>query len=254
MAHAKRVALITGSSSGIGAASAIALAKAGFDVVVTYGSSEKAGAAVVKLCQDNGADALLAKCDVSSEQDILAVVEQIKKKYGRLDVVCSNAGTSIDVPPREFDKISVEDWDKVFAVNVRGLFLVAKHTKPLLMAANEPCMVITASIVGLRPGAQPLPYSASKAAVISMTQTLAGALGPKIRVNAIAPGWMEGDWMQRMLKDNYQKLMDRRAAATPLKRCVTAEDVAEVVVTLVERMKFVTGETIVIDGGFAKTT
>ena len=87
-----------------------------------------------------------------------------------------------------------------------------------------------------------------------MTQGLCLALGPGIRVNAVAPGWIEGEWMQWMLGDNYEKLMGRRARLTPLKRCVTVDDVAEVVLTLIEHMKFVTGETIVVDGGFARTT
>ena len=89
---------------------------------------------------------------------------------------------------------------------------------PLLRKGERPCIVNTASIVGLRPGPQPLPYAASKAAVVNLTKTLAWNLGPEIRVNAVAPGWMEGDWMQRMLKDKYEDLMGKRAKATPLRR------------------------------------
>src|SRR5207244_5959274 len=98
---------------------------------------------------------------------------------------------------------------------------------PLLRKGDHPCVINTASIVGLRPGPQPLPYAASKAAVVNLTKTLAWNLGPEIRVNAVAPGWMEGDWMKRMLKDKYEDLMGKRAKSTPLKRVVTADDVAE---------------------------
>lgn len=250
----KRVALVTGSASGIGAAVARSLATAGYDVVVNYSRSEESARLTAEACTAAGSDTLVVGCDVSDEDSVRSLVEKIRAKYGRLDVVCNNAGISIKTPPKDFDQIDVADWDRVFAVNVRGLFLVAKHTKSLLLEADHPSMVNTASIVGLRPGPPPLPYSASKAAVISMTQTLCGALGPKVRVNAVAPGWMEGEWMKWMLEDNYQRLMDRRAKGTPLKRCVTAEEVAEVVLTLVEHMHFVTGETIVVDGGFARTT
>lgn len=253
MTTTKKVALVTGSASGIGATVAVTLARAGYNVIVNYSRSADSARATVEACQAQGAETLLLQCDVSDETSVKRMVAAIGETFGRLDVVCSNAGVSIDTPPKTFDLIDVEAWDRVFAVNVRGLFLIAKHTKALLMEAATPCMVNTASIVGLRPGAQPLPYSASKAAVISMTQTLANALGPKVRVNAIAPGWMEGDWMKWMLRDNYDTLMTRRAKATPLKRCVTMDDVAEVVLTLIEHMHFVTGETIVIDGGFAKT-
>jgi 3-oxoacyl-[acyl-carrier protein] reductase len=115
-------------------------------------------------------------------------------------------------------------------------------------------VVNTASIVGLRPGPQPLPYAASKAAVINLTRLLALNLGPEIRVNAVAPGWMEGDWMMRMLQDRYDDLMARRARSTPLGSCVTADDVAEVIVSLIAGNRFVNGEVIVIDGGYAATT
>ena len=125
---------------------------------------------------------------------------------------------------------------------------------PLLRKGTHPCIVNTASIVGLRPGPQPLPYAASKAAVVALTKQLAGALGPEIRVNAVAPGWMEGDWMERMLGDNYERLMERRAKATPLGRCVTAEDVAETMLWLIVNNRFVNGEIVVVDGGFANAT
>ena len=125
---------------------------------------------------------------------------------------------------------------------------------PLLRAAEAPAIVNTCSIAGLRPGPQPLPYAASKAAVANLTKTLAGALGPRIRVNAVAPGWMEGDWMRRTLGENYDGLMARRARYTPLKRCVTAEDVAETMLNLIVSNGFVTGEIVIIDGGFSSTT
>ena len=149
--------------------------------------------------------------------------------------------------------MTAEEWDRVFAVNVRGIFQVTRAAVPLLKVARG-SIVNTASIVGLRPGPQPLPYAASKAAVVNLTKTLAYNLGPEIRVNAVAPGWMEGDWMQRMLKDKYRDLMDRRAKQTPLKRCVTADDVAETMMTLIQSNRFVTGEVIVIDGGFTSST
>jgi 3-oxoacyl-[acyl-carrier protein] reductase len=99
-----------------------------------------------------------------------------------------------------------------------------------------------------------LPYAASKAAVVNLTKTLAWNLGPDIRVNAVAPGWMEGDWMERMLGEKYDDLMGKRAKATPLKRCVTADDVAETMLNLIQSNRFVTGEIIVIDGGFTMST
>ena len=110
------------------------------------------------------------------------------------------------------------------------------------------------TIAGIRPGPQPLAYAASKASVANLTKTLAGALGPEIRVNAVAPGWLEGEWMERMLGDNYEGLMERRAKYTPLKRVATASDVGDVMLNLADHNTFVSGEIITIDGGFSSTT
>jgi 3-oxoacyl-[acyl-carrier protein] reductase len=182
------------------------------------------------------------------------MMQSINEKFGRLDVLINNAGTTASWKPKDLESLSLDEWDRVFAVNVRGLFQVTRAALPLLKKGTNPSIVNTASIVGLRPGPQALPYAASKAAVVNMTKTLAWNLGPEIRVNAVAPGWMEGDWMKRMLKDKYEDLMGKRAKATPLKRVVTADDVAESMMTLVQANRFVTGEIIVIDGGFTAST
>jgi len=253
MSTSKQAALVTGAASGIGRAAALALARAGYDVAINYSRSDAAAKAVADEAKKIGVKALLLRCDVSDEAGVRAMLKAVEKEFGRLDVLINNAGTTAAWKPKDLESLSLEDWDRVFAVNVRGLFQVTRAAVPLLRASKG-CVVNTASIVGLRPGPQPLPYAASKAAVVNLTKTLAYNLGPDIRVNAVAPGWMEGDWMQRMLKDKYEDLMGKRAKATPLRRCVTAEDVAETMMSLVQSNRFVTGEVIVIDGGFASST
>ena len=179
---------------------------------------------------------------------------EVEKSFGHLDALISNAGTTAKWKVKDLESLDMDEWDRTFAVNVKGLFQVVRACVPLLKKGTNPSIVNTASIVGLRPGPQPLPYAASKAAVVNMTKTLAWNLGPEIRVNAVAPGWMEGDWMQRMLGEKYDDLMGKRARATPLKRCVTADDVAETMLNLIQSNRFVTGEIIVIDGGFTSST
>jgi 3-oxoacyl-[acyl-carrier protein] reductase len=249
----KPAALVTGAASGIGRSVALALARAGYDVAINYSRSETGARAVALEAEQAGARTLLFQCDVSEDLSVRAMLKAVQDKFGRLDVLINNAGTTSEVKAKDLDAMTVEEWDRVFAVNVRGLFLVTRAAVPMLRASKG-CIVNTASIVGLRPGPQPLPYAASKAAVVNLTKTLAYNLGPEVRVNAVAPGWMEGDWMQRMLKDNYDDLMARRAKLTPLKRCVTAEDVAQTMMSLVQSNRFVTGEVIVIDGGFSSST
>jgi 3-oxoacyl-[acyl-carrier protein] reductase len=250
----RKTALVTGAATGIGRSAVLALARAGFDVAINYSSSEAAARTTAAEAEKLAAKALLVKCDVSDEPGVRAMLARIGEAFGRLDVLVNNAGTTASWKPKDLESLSLDDWDRVFAVNVRGLFQVTRAALPLLRNGTNPCIVNTASIVGLRPGPQPLPYAASKAAVVNLTKTLAWNLGPDIRVNAVAPGWMEGDWMQRMLKDKYEDLMGKRAKATPLRRCVTADDVAETMMTLIESNRFVTGEVIVIDGGFTSST
>jgi len=250
----RKAALVTGGATGIGRSAVLALARAGFDVALNYSSSEAAARETAAEAGKLGARTLVVRCDVADEAGVRAMLRSVEKEFQKLDVLINNAGTTASWKPKDLESLSLEEWDRVFAVNVRGLFQVTRAALPLLRKGENPSIVNTASIVGLRPGPQPLPYAASKAAVVNLTRTLAWNLGPEIRVNAVAPGWMEGDWMKRMLKDKYQDLMGKRAKATPLRRAVTADDVAETMMSLIQSNRFVTGEVIVVDGGFASST
>ena len=250
----RAVALITGAATGIGRSAALALARSGYHVVINYSRSEKAAKTTARDAEAAGARTLVYRCDVSDDACVRTMLEATEKEFGRLDVLINNAGTTIAVEPKNLEGVTVEDWNRVFAVNVLGIFLVTRAAAPMLRRSSNGCIVNTCSIAGVRPSAQALPYAASKAAVANLTKTLANALGPEVRVNAVAPGWLEGDWMKTMLGENYDGLMARRARYTPLKRCCTADDVAESMLSLINGNRFVTGEIIVIDGGFSSTT
>src|SRR6185295_4150753 len=155
----KKAALVTGGATGIGRAAALALARAGYDVCINYGSSEAAARETAQAAGKAGAKALLVKCDVSDENAVRAMLESVRKNFGRLDVLVNNAGTTAAWKPKDLESLSLEEWDRVFAVNVRGLFQVTRAAVPLLRESKG-CVVNTASIVGLRPGPQPLPYAA----------------------------------------------------------------------------------------------
>ena len=254
MANERPAALVTGSATGIGRSAAVALAKHGYDVVINYSRSEEAAKLTAQQAQAAGAKTLLFRCDVSDDARVRAMLAATEKEFGGLDVLINNAGTTVDVEPKNLEAMKIADWNRVFNVNVLGLFLVTRAAAPLLKKSPNGCIVNTCSIAGLRPSAQPLPYAASKAAVANLTKTLANALGPEIRVNAVAPGWIEGEWMKRTLAENYDGLMARRAKYTPLKRCCTEDDVAESMMSLIVSNRFVTGEIIVVDGGFSSTT
>jgi 3-oxoacyl-[acyl-carrier protein] reductase len=254
MATTRKAALVTGAASGIGRAAALTLARAGYDVAINYQRSEAAAHQVADEAAKLGANAMLTRCDVADDRGVRAMVAAVGERFGALDVLINNAGITSQADPHDFEAMTVEEWDRIFAVNVRGVFIVTRAALPLLRKASAPCIVNTASIVGLRPGPQALPYAASKAAVVNLTRTMALQLGPQIRVNAVAPGWVEGEWMKRMLKDRYQGLIERRAKMTPLGRCVTPDDVADTMLSLITANRFVTGEVIVVDGGYSSTT
>lgn len=252
---ATRVALVTGAARGIGRSTALALASSGYDVALNYSSSSAAAQALAREAEDLGVRTLVCQADVADDTAVKAMLAEVADRFGRLDALVNNAGITTDTPPSDLDGLSMAEWDRIFAVNVRGMFQVTRAAVPLLRAAPDPAIVNLASVVGLRPGPQPFPYSASKAAIISLTRTLAGSLGPHgIRVNAVAPGWIEGDWMKQALGENYEGLMQRRARYTPLGSTVTAEQVAESIVALIAHNPFVTGEVLVIDGGYTATT
>lgn len=253
-AAGRPVALVTGAARGIGRSTALELARHGYDVVVNFSRSLAEAQSTAAAAEALGARALLVLADVSDEPAVLRMIGQIRDVFGRLDALVNNAGITIPTPPSDLEGLSMDAWDRVFAVNVRGMFQVTRACVPLLEEAPSPAIVNLSSIAGLRPGPQPFPYAASKAAVASLTRTLAGALGPKIRVNGVAPGWIAGEWMEHALGANYERLMERRAQMTPLKRCVSEDEVAITIVSLITSNPFVNGEVVVIDGGFSATT
>jgi 3-oxoacyl-[acyl-carrier protein] reductase len=249
----RRVALVTGSASGIGRAAALRFAAAGYDVAINYSQSADRASQTLADLQELGGKHVAVRADVSDEAAVRQLAGEVASGYGRIDVLVNNAGTTSPTQPDDLDGVDLADWDRVFAVNVRGLFQVTRACAPHLRAVGG-SVVNVASIVGLRPGPQPLAYAASKAAVVSLTRTLSRVLAPEVRVNAVAPGWIAGDWMERTLGDNYERLMQRRAQHTPLQRNVTLPDVAESIYSMATSHPFVTGEVMVIDGGYSATT
>ena len=253
MAQDRPTALVTGSASGIGRAAALRLARAGYDVAINYSRSGDTAAETLGELESLGGRHLALRADVSDDAAVRSLVATVGETYGRLDALVNNAGMTSQTPPDDLDGVDLAEWDRVFAVNVRGLFQVTRACAVRLREARG-SVVNVASIVGLRPGPQPLAYAASKAAVVSLTRTLSRVLAPEVRVNAVAPGWIAGEWMQRTLGNNYERLMERRATWTPMQRNVTVEDVAETIFSLITSNPFVTGETVVIDGGYAATS
>jgi 3-oxoacyl-[acyl-carrier protein] reductase len=244
---AGRTALVTGAASGIGFATARMLAQNGATVAVNYLPDDARGAAAVQRLIAEGGKAVGAPGDVGVPHEGEQVVKHAVDRLGRLDLLVNNAGTpgtARRIAPGELDKMTDEFWQKLLQVNLLGLFRCSKAAAPALKASKG-AIVNTASIAGLGRAGSSLAYAATKAAVISVTQNLARALGPEVRVNAIAPGAVDSSWMVDWTEEERRTSIEKAV----LKRRCQPEDLAEVILFLGFAAAMVTGQTIVVDGG-----
>ena len=244
---AGRTALVTGAASGIGFATARMLAQNGVTVAVNFLPDDPRGAEAVGKLIAEGFKAIAAPGNVGATGEAERMVTAAVEALGRLDLLVNNAGTpgtTQRIPPAELDAITEELWSTLLSVNLLGVFRCAHAAAPALRAAGG-AIVNTASIAGLGRAGSSLAYGATKAGVVSLTQNLARALGPEVRVNAIAPGAVDSSWMVDWTAEERQHSIENAA----LKRRCTPEDLAEVILFLGFGAAMVTGQTIVVDGG-----
>ena len=242
-----KTALVTGGASGIGFATARMLAKFGATVAINFLEDDPRGPEAVNKLIDEGGKAIMAPGSVGDAQDAPRMVLKAVADLGRLDLLVANAGTpgtARKINPPELDLITEELWTLLLQVNLLGVFRCAKAAAPALTAAQG-AIVNTASIAGLGRAGSSLAYGATKAGVVSLTQNLARALAPNVRVNAIAPGAVDSSWMVNWTNEERQQSIERAL----LKRRCVPEDLAEVILFLGFGAAMVTGQTITVDGG-----
>jgi len=238
-----KVVLVTGGGGGIGSAICQRLAKAGAHVVINYNRNEqKARATAATLA---GTNHLVIQASVTDGDALTEMAKQVADHYGRLDLLVNNAGITRPVPHDDLDSLDDEWIDRIFQTNVRGAFACVRACKKLLLA-DEGGTVINISSIAARTGiGSNVAYCASKAAMDSMTRSLARALAPRIRVVSVAPGWVWGDYAARFSEEYIQEQIDK----TPLGRIAQADDVAEAVHAVATQLTFSTGCIIPVDGG-----
>ena len=245
-----KVAIITGGSRGVGAATAKLLASKGWNITITCTSSMDDANSVVKECEELGVEAIALTADVSEDNSCIQTAQETINKWGRIDALVNNAGTTKFVfNHADLDGLDADDFLHIYKVNVVGPFQMVRACKEMLLNSENPSVVNISSIAGIKGLGSSLAYASSKGALNTMTKSMARNLGP-IRVNAICPGFIQGDWLRNGMGDDlYNAALENLTNNTPLKLTVTPEQVAEGIYSFIGINKVVTGETMLMDGG-----
>jgi 3-oxoacyl-[acyl-carrier protein] reductase len=241
---AGKVAIITGSAAGIGSATAVELAREGADVVVNYSRSEEEAQRTLAEVKKLGVRALLVKADCAREDEIKEMVDRTVKELGGVDILVNNAGRTRFIPLPDIDEVTDADWDSILQLNVKGAFYATRACVPTMRARGAGLVVNVSSIAGHTGAGSSIPYAVSKGAMTTLTKSLAKALAPTIRVNAVAPGIVTTRWVA-----GREEHVERYAKETPMLRAAGPEDVARVIVSFATHGTFLTGEVTVVDGG-----
>lgn len=246
---ARRVALVTGGGTGVGAATALQLARKGYDLLVNYSRSADEAATAAAACREAGADVLVVQGDVSRDADCQALARAAVERWGRLDALVNNAGISVFGEAAEWDALDAEVFQRILGVNTVGTFQMVRACVDSLKQ-SQGCIVNVSSVAGALGVGSSIPYIASKGAINAMTLHLARALAPAVRVNAVCPGFITTRWFVNGVgQQGYDAGLQRYEAGVPLQRACTADDVAEAIVWLVDGAKTVTGELVLLDSG-----
>ena len=238
-----RVAVVTGGSSGIGAASARMLAEAGATVVVTYNRGEERARALVAALPGSGH--LAAHMVLEDTASIRAMAADLQARFGRVDVLVNSAGFTRPIPHHDLETMDEDLFAKILLANVHGPFSVIRSLMPLMQASGDAVVISVSSISGTSGSGSNMAYCAAKAALDTMTLSMARAFGPKVRFLCVAPGAVATDFVAGRGRPELEKA----AQATPLKRVVEPEDVAAAVLACATHLRAATGTTIVVDGG-----
>ena len=247
---AKKVCAITGSSSGIGAASAVLFAQRGWDVCVNYSREPEPAEQVAAACRSHGAEVLIERADVSDDAQCRQMAKRVRERFGRCDVLVNNAGTTKFVDLKDLDGLDAADFQRIYAVNVIGPFQMIRAFAPLLNESASASVVNVSSIAPLLGGGSSVAYIASKGALNAMTLALARVLGPQIRVNVVAPGMVDSPWLRNGLgPERFETMLHAYQAASALRTLVSPQDVAETIYYLGAVAAKTTGEVHLVDGG-----
>lgn len=246
---AGKVAVVTGGGTGVGRATARMLGQLGCSVVINYSRSKTEAEETAAEVAAFGVKALAVQANVARDADCRTLMDQAVRELGRLDVLVCSAGITRFIPHGELDLVDDAAWDEIFAVNLKGPFQCARAARGALEASGNGTIVNVSSIAGIAGQGSSIPYCASKAALNNLTVTLARVLAPKIRVNAVAPGFITGRWLEGGLGPAYEPVKAMFEQRAPLKKVCDPEDVAAAILSFVTGSDLITGQVLTVDGG-----
>ncbi len=247
----KKVAIVTGSATGVGAATARLLAGSGWNVVINYSRSEQEARQTQASCAQLGVDTILCRADVSQDAECRQMVQQTVDRWGRIDGLVNNAGRTKYCAYADLDGLTTEDFLSLYQVNVVSAFLMSRAAMPYLQSSGAGAIVNTSSISAITGIGSSMAYAASKGALTTLTLSFAQTFGPSVRVNAVCPGFIQGRWIKNGLgPERYQQVKEAVESRTPLQNTCTPEDVAQAIVFLLCEAQMMTGEALVLDGGY----
>jgi 3-oxoacyl-[acyl-carrier protein] reductase len=246
----QKVAIVTGSATGVGAATALMLAERGRNVVINYTRSKDEAEQTAADCRAKGVEALVFQADVSEDESCRAMVQAAVDAWGRVDFLVNNAAKTKFNPYENLDGLDKQDFLDIYAVNVVGPYQMVRAVEPHMRKLGAGAIVNNSSIGGVTGIASSMAYAASKAALNLMTKSLAHVMAPEIRINAVAPGMIQTRWLQAgMGEEAYQAMLEAAKKMLPLQKVATAEEVAEALVWFLEGAAVVTGEVLIVDSG-----
>jgi 3-oxoacyl-[acyl-carrier protein] reductase len=246
----RKCVLITGGGSGIGAATSIAFARTGYDVVINYSRNRDGAETIAEECRALGVHAITAKGDIASDEACQSIVAAAIERFGRIDALVNNAGVTRFAPADDLSASNAADFEYIFSVNVTGTYQMIRAAVPYLKKAKLGSIVTISSDSAFSGSGSSLAYAASKGALNTMTVGLARSLAPRIRVNAICPGFVDTSWaLSWHSEESYKHFKQASIAKAPLQSIPDADDIAETVFWLTERAVRVTGQCLVVDSG-----
>ncbi len=247
-----KAAIVTGAGTGVGRATALALAERGCSVLVNYSRSRDAAEEVAQRARKCGVRAIAFQADVADDAACRAMAEAAERELGGIDVLVNNAGTTTFAGHDDLEAIGDEHWEQIMAVNLRGPFQCARAARRALEAGDGGAVVNVSSVAGVLGVGSSIPYCASKAGLNILTVILARVLGPKVRVNAVAPGFITGRWLREGLGEQvYDAVKQGMEGRVPLGRVCDPEDVRDAILSLLEGSELVTGQVLLVDGGLS---